>query len=340
MPTVADVLRVVPPAALREAPLGVMSMCGRLRAALLVTPDAAGWGPEANWREIGYRGPPDRESALRQHREIEKALADAGVTLRRIGPEGSSSDGFSSDGFSSARLTPDAAYCHDASFPSPRGMILMRMGKPTRRGEPELHRAAFAEAGIPVVGEIAAPAVAEAGDLVWLDEGTVLAGEGYRTDAAGIRQLEALVAPDGVEVVPAPLPHGGGPGECLHLMSLLSVLDSRTILADPERLAVSTLKFLAARGFEWIPIVPEERDAMAANVLSLGEGELLAIAANRRTNERLRDAGYRVRVYEGSEISGNGAGGPTCLTRPVVRDPPGGDPPASGRPGRGAGRRA
>ena len=322
-----------------------MSMCGRLRAALLVTPEAAGWGPEANWREIGYRRPPDREAALRQHREIEKALADAGVTLRRIGPEGSSSDGFSSEGVSfegvpSARLTPDAAYCHDASFPSPRGMILMRMGKPTRRGEPELHRAAFAEAGIPVVGEIAAPAVAEAGDLVWLDEGTVLAGEGYRTDAAGIRQLEALLAPDGVEVVPAPLPHGGGPGECLHLMSLLSVLDSRTIVADPERLAVSTLKFLAARGFEWIPIVQEERDAMAANVLSLGEGELLAIAANRRTNERLRDAGYRVRVYEGSEISGNGAGGPTCLTRPVLRAPPGGDPPASGRPGRGAGRRA
>ena len=340
MPTAADVPRAPPPAALREAPLGVMSMCGRLRAALLVTPDAAGWGPEANWREIGYRRPPDREAALRQHREIEKALADAGVTLRRIGPEG-----FSSEGLSSARLTPDAAYCHDASFPSPRGMILMRMGKPTRRGEPELHRAAFAEAGIPVVGEIAAPAVAEAGDLVWLDEGTVLAGEGYRTDAAGIRQLEALLAPDRVEVVPAPLPHGGGPGECLHLMSLLSVLDSRTILADPERLAVSTLKFLAARGFEWIPIVPEERDAMAANVLSLGEGELLAIAANRRTNERLRDAGYRVRVYEGSEISGNGGGGPTCLTRPVLRDPPGrdppgGDPPASGRPGRGAGRRA
>lgn len=335
MPTAADVLRAAPPAALREAPLGVMSMCGRLRAALLVTPDAAGWGPEANWREIGYRRPPDRGAALRQHREIEKALADAGVTLRRIGPEG-----FWPEGVSSAPLTPDAAYCHDASFPSPRGMILMRMGKPTRRGEPELHRAAFAEAGIPVVGEIAAPAVAEAGDLVWLDEGTVLAGEGYRTDAAGIRQLAALLAPDGVEVVPAPLPYGGGPGECLHLMSLLSVLDSRTILADPERLAVSTLKFLAARGFEWIPIVPEERDAMAANVLSLGEGELLAIAANRRTNERLRDAGYRVRVYEGSEISGNGAGGPTCLTRPVVRDPPGGDPPASGRPGRGAGRRA
>ena len=325
MPTAAEVIRPAPPGAPREAPLGVMSMCGRLRAALSVTPDAAGWGPEANWREIGYRGPPDRESALRQHREIEKALADAGVTLRRIGP----------GEFSSARLTPDAVYCHDASFPSPRGMILMRMGKPTRRSEPELHRAAFAEAGIPVVGEIAAPAVAEAGDLVWLDEGTVLAGEGYRTDAAGIRQLEALLAPDGVEVVPAPLPHGGGPGECLHLMSLLSVLDSRTILADPEWLAVSTLKFLAARGFERIPIAPEERGTMAANVLSLGGGELLAIAANRRTNERLRDAGYRVRVYEGSEISGNGAGGPTCLTRPILRDPPG-----SGPPGGAAGRRA
>lgn len=322
MPTAAGVLRAAPPPAPREAPLGVMSMCGRLRAALLVAPDDAGWGPEADWRGIGYRRPPDRESALRQHREIGRALADAGVAVRRGSPEG----------FPSARLTPDAVYCHDASFPSPRGMILMRMGKPTRRGEPEFHRAVFAAAGIPVVGEIVAPAVAEAGDLVWLDEKTVLAGEGYRTDAAGIRGLRELLAPDGVEVVPAPLPHGGGPGKCLHLMSLLSVLDAGTILADPEWLAVSTLKFLAARGFERIPIVPEERETMAANALSLGGGELLAIAANRRTNERLRDAGYRVRVYEGSEISANGDGGPTCLTRPILRDPPGREPP-----GRGAG---
>lgn len=307
-----------------------MSMCGRLRSALVVAPDAAGWGPEAAWREIGYRRPPDRESALRQHREIEGALVDAGVTLRRIAP----------GEFPETPLTPDAVYCHDASFPSPRGMILMRMGKPTRRGEPESHRAAFDRAGIPVVGEVAAPAAAEAGDLVWLDEGTVLAGEGYRTDAAGIRRLRELLAPDGVEVVPAPLPHGGGPGKCLHLMSLLSVLDSRTILADPERLAVPTLKFLAARGFEWIPIVPEERGTMAANVLSLGGGELLAIAANRRTNERLRDAGYRVRVYDGSEISANGGGGPTCLTRPILRDPPEPDPPGRGAPGGAAGSAA
>ena len=307
-----------------------MSMCGRLRSALVVAPDAAGWEPDADWREIGYRGPLDRESALRQHREIEGALVDAGVTLRRVSREESSA----------ARLTPDAVYCHDASFPSPRGMILMRMGKPTRRGEPELHRATFAEAGIPVVGEIGAPAVAEAGDLVWLDGKTVLAGEGYRTDAAGIRRLRELLAPDGAEVVPAPLPHGGGPGKCLHLMSLLSVLDSRTILADPARLSVPTLKFLAARGFEWIPIVPEERGTMAANVLSLGGGELLAIAANRRTNERLRDAGYRVRVYDGSEISGNGDGGPTCLTRPILRDPPESDPPGRGAPAGAAERRA
>ena len=307
-----------------------MSMCGRLRSALVVAPDAAGWGPEAAWREIGYRRPPDRESALRQHREIEGALVDAGVTLRRIAP----------GEFPETPLTPDAAYCHDASFPSPRGMILMRMGKPTRRGEPESHRAAFDRAGIPVVGEVAAPAAAEAGDLVWLDEGTVLAGEGYRTDAAGIRRLRELLAPDGVEVVPAPLPHGGGPGKCLHLRSLLSVLDSRTILADPERLAVPTLKFLAARGFEWIPIVPEERGTMAANVLSLGGGELLAIAANRRTNERLRDAGYRVRVHDGSEISGNGGGGPTCLTRPILRDPPEPDPPGRGAPGGAVGSAA
>ena len=300
--------------------LAPLSMCGRIRRALLVSPDAAGWARggdrsgAASWRDLGYRHAPDVAAARRQHEQVRAALREGGVDL--VAPEPPETPAASD-------LSLDAVYCHDASFPTPRGIVLMRMGKEARRAEPDWHREICDRAGIPVIGRIEPPGIAEGGDLVWLDERTVLAGEGYRTNAAGIDQLARLLARDGVTVVTAPLPHGGGPEACLHLMSLLSVLDRKTLVLDPRWLAVRTLEFLLRdRGFGYVPIVEAERDSMAANVLALGDGELLAIAANRRTNDRLRAAGFRVRTYEGSEISQNGSGGPTCLTRPILREAP------------------
>ena len=287
--------------------LGAPNMCGRIRRALLIGPEAAGWNPSADWRALGYRRPPDPSAAARQHGEIRSLLEGRGVEIVEPAARG--------DG-----LTPDAVYCHDASFPTPAGMVLMRMGKEARRGEPGWHARIYAAAGIPVLGAIEAPGLMEGGDLVWLDRWTVLAGEGYRTNAAGIARLGELLAGDGVEVIPVPLPHGDGPDACLHLMSLLSVLDPRTMVADPPLLPVPTLRLLAERGFRLIPIAPEERETMAANVLALGDGALLALVANRRTNERLREAGFEVLTCEGGEISANGSGGPTCLTRPLVRE--------------------
>ncbi len=284
--------------------LGRQSMCGRLLEVLVIAPQGAMWSHPAGYRELGYLHPPEPDLAARQHRALRSELAGFGARVREAAPTG---------------LSADAVYCHDASFPTPRGMVLMRMGKPARAAEPEAHRALYREMDIPVIGAIEAPGVMEGGDLVWLDERTVLAGEGYRTDAAGIAQLAALLAPDGVEVIASALPHGDGPACCLHLMSLISVLDSRTMVADPRFLAVPTMKLLEDRRFRLIPIVDEERETMAANVLALGHGELLAIEANERTNERLEGAGFRVRTYPGSEISQNGSGGPTCLTRPIRR---------------------
>lgn len=289
------------------AGLGPPNMCGRLVRALLIGPGSAGWEAEAPWRDLGYLHPPEEALAVRQHEQIRTLLLERGVEL--VEPE-----------TPAPGLTPDAVYCHDASFPSRRGAILMRMGKESRSGEPAAHARIYEEHGIPVIGSIEAPGLAEGGDLVWLDAHTLLAGEGYRTNAAGIGQLAEILAEDGVEVLSAPLPFGDGPHCCLHLMSLISVLDRRTMVADLRFLAVPTLEMLKVRGWEFIPIVEEERGTMAANVLALGEGTLLAIAANRETNARMRDAGFEVLTYEGSEISQNGSGGPTCLTRPLVRE--------------------
>jgi N-dimethylarginine dimethylaminohydrolase len=289
-------------------PFGGHSSTAPLRRVLVCPPEAAGWEDEARreaWSDLGYLHPPEPGEARRQHQALRERLAAAGAEVLMLPP--------------GEDLGLDAVYVHDASLTTERGLVLLRMGKPSRRGEPPVHGRACRDLGIPILGAIEEPGTLEGGDVVWLDEGTLLAGRGYRSNAAGIAQLRAHLDPLGVAVLEAPLPHAGGPSVCLHLMSLVSPLDAETLLVDLPWLAVETVELLRARRLRLIEIEPEERESLACNVLALGEGRLLALEANPRTNDRLRRAGFDVRTFPGTEIAWNGSGGPTCLTRPLLR---------------------
>jgi len=216
-------------------------------------------------------------------------------------------------------LSLDAVYTHDASLATDFGLILMRPGKANRAQESQHQGSSCAAYGIPTFASIMTPGTTEAGDILWLDSKTLLIGHGYRTNAAGIAQMRALLAPQGVEVLSASLPYGPGPSACLHLMSLISLLDEQTALVDLPWLAVETVELLQSRGFRFIQIDDSERDTLACNVLALGGKRLLAIEENHKTNARLRQAGFDVRTIPGTEICINGSGGPTCLTRPLLR---------------------
>jgi N-dimethylarginine dimethylaminohydrolase len=283
-------------------------MVGPLQRVMVCSPRTAGWNqPErvAHWRDLGFHHAPNYAEALGQHETLCRQLQAAGAELVELPASG--------------ELSLDAVYAHDASLATDFGLILMRPGKPNRLAESEHHGVFGRQIGIPVFGKITAPGTTEAGDIVWLDSKTLLIGHGYRTNAAGIQQVRELLAAKGVGVISAPLPYGPGPSACLHLMSLISLLDEQTALVDLPWLAVETVELLQSRGFRLIEIEYSERDALACNVLALGQKRLLAIEENRKTNDRLRDAGFDVRTFPGSEICINGSGGPTCLTRPVHR---------------------
>ena len=280
-------------------------MVAPLRWVAVCPPKAAGWeGNRERWRELGYLHAVKFAVAQGQHEQLRRALEEAGAEVIELDGSG---------------LSLDAVYAHDASFMTDYGAICLNMGKAARGGEPARHREFCRQLGIPLVGEIRPPGTVEAGDMVWLNQKTVLVGRGYRTNSAGIEQLRALLGGRGVEVVAAPLPHGGGPGCCLHLMSLMSMLDEGTVLVDLPWLAAETVQLLCGRGLRFVEIDATERETLACNVLALGKKRLLAIAENERTNERLRGAGFEVRTFAASEIGINGGGGPTCLTRPLLR---------------------
>lgn len=283
-------------------------MTGELQRVLVCSPRTAGWDQAARterWRELGFRHPPQFAQAQAAHEKMWGELESAGAEVVEME--------------ASDQLSLDAVYAHDASLPTDFGMILMRMGKPNRMAEGRHHGVFGKQIGIPRLGEITEPGTAEAGDMVWLDSKALLIGRGYRTTAEGVRQMSALLGAKGVEVLSAPLPHGSGPDVCLHLMSLMSLLDENTMLVDLPWLAVETVELLRDRGFTFIEIDESERDTLACNVLALGDKRLLAIEENRKTNDRLRKAGFEVRTFPGTELCINGGGGPTCLTRPLLR---------------------
>jgi N-dimethylarginine dimethylaminohydrolase len=284
------------------------SMVGTLQRVLVCSPCTAGWSqPEraARWQDLGFLHAPDFERAQAEHETLCRELETAGAEVIELPP--------------AVDITLDAVYAHDASFATDFGLIVMRTGKANRVPEGRNHGAFCARLGIPTLAKIIEPGTTEAGDILWLDAKTLLIGRGYRTNAAGIEQMRSLLAPKGVEVLSAPLPYGTGPSACLHLMSLISLLDEQTALVDLPWLAVETVELLKARGYTFIEIDPSERDTLACNVLALGGKRLLAIEVNRNTNDRLRQAGFDVRTFSGRDLCVNGGGGPTCLTRPLLR---------------------
>jgi N-dimethylarginine dimethylaminohydrolase len=309
---------------LEQASFNGHSMVGTLERVLVCSPRAAGWNqPERarRWRELGFRHALDFKKAQAQHETLCRELESAGAEVLELP--------------TAVDLSLDAVYAHDASLATDFGLLVLRPGKPSRVAEGRRH-GSFAGLGFvaaasatastpskflrfPILAKIMPPATAEAGDMLWLDSKTLLIGHGYRTNAAGISQMRSVLAPKGVHVLSAPLPHGAGPSACLHLMSLISLLDERTALVDLPWLAVETVELLKDHGYRFMEIEYSERETLAANVLALGNNRLLALEENAKTNERLRQAGFEVRTFPGSELCINGNGGPTCLTRPLLR---------------------
>jgi N-dimethylarginine dimethylaminohydrolase len=211
----------------------------------------------------------------------------------------------------------DAIYVHDPVIVGERGTIVLRMGKELRRGEEAALAGALAAAGVPVVGALAAPAVAEGGDLLWLDPGTLAVGQGFRTNRLALVQLAALLP--GVELIPVELPYGAGPAACLHLMSLISIVDHDVAVVYRPLMPVMFLELLEDRGFRLIDVPEEEMATHGTNVLAVSPGNCIMLENNPVTAAALAAAGCRVRTYPGNEITLKAEGGATCLTRPVLR---------------------
>jgi N-dimethylarginine dimethylaminohydrolase len=259
---------------------------------------------DRQWRELNFTSRPDRNRAIAEYDQLVEFVQATGAVIDYLP--------------SNPRTTLDSIYVRDASLATDRGMILCSMGKPQRASEPVAMGTAFQALGLPVLGHITPPGRIEGGDVIWLDASTLVVGRGYRTNAAGIEQLKALLG-ETVAVIVVPLPHWTGESDVMHLMSLVSPVDADLAVVYSRLLPVPFREWLLARGMKLVEVPDEEFESMGTNVLALAPRQCLAIRGNRLTRAALERAGAEVLEYEGTEISVKGAGGPTCLTRPVSR---------------------
>lgn len=282
---------------------GGQSMVAPLRRVVMRRPDAAfGNADPAIWH---YTSQPDLGRAQAEH----DALV---ATIRNFGAEVIYHD-------VAQPTRADAIFTYDPAIMTDGGAIMMSMGKDLRRGEEAAMAETFRRLDIPVLASLHGDARAEGGDMFWLDEATLAIGIGFRTNPEGVRQIRAVLEPRGVSILTYDLPYYTGPDACLHLLSFISMLDERLAVVHLPLMPVALYQELQRRSVRLIEIPEQEYATQATNVLALAPGQLLMLEGNPGTKRLLEEAGCEVQTYRGEELSFKAEGGPTCLTRPVLR---------------------
>ena len=277
---------------------GVTSTVADLRRVLVRTPATTGDWAAAGWRE------PDTDLLLKEHDAFSQLLTDLGCQVEVAPP---------------VPGLVDAVYMYDSAFVVAEGAIVLASPKPNRVAEAVHAEHALVAAGVPVVGRLTGEARADGGDLMWLDDGTLLAGRTYRTNAAAHAQLAELLARSGQRLVRADMPHDRGSAHVLHLMSVVSMISERLAVVFEPLSPVPLLEELRDRDIEWIAVEEDDYLAMGVNVLAVRPGVVVMVDGTPRVRSALEALGVEVHVFDGSQLSLKGDGGPTCLTRPLWR---------------------
>jgi len=284
------------------------SETGKIEAVLMKKPEAA-WKSQQNvdrqWQQLHYPSAPDYDKVLAEYGKFKAIIEDQVREVHYLPADDS--------------VGLDSIYTHDPVIITRKGAILCRMGKKEREPEPQVAAKYLQSIGMPIIGEIKAPGKIEGGDIVWFDDDTVAVGVGYRTNREGIAQLRKLTEGLVKEVIAVPLPHGNGPGECLHLMSVISPVDRDLAVVYSPLMVVPFRELLLEKGIKLVEVPAEEYDSFGCNVLALAPRRCVMVAGNPKTKSGLEKSGATVYEYPGEDVSIKGGGGPTCLTRPLLR---------------------
>lgn len=287
---------------------GCQSMFAPIRRMLLKHPSQAFLNQtniDGQWQGLGYSGRPDFDLAIAEYEYFVDLLEQFDFEIHYAPVAEATS--------------LDSLYIHDPLTICHRGAILNSMGKTARAPEPEAAGKYLETLGVPILGKITGSGKLEGGDLLWVDERTLAVGQGFRTNAEGLRQLRDLLGDSVDEIIPVQLPYWTGPQDCLHLLSFISIVDKDLAVVYSRLMPVPFREYLLERGFQLVEVPDTEYDSLGCNVLAVAPRRCVILSGNPETQKRLEQAGAQVWTYAGQDISLKGTGGPTCLTRPILR---------------------
>lgn len=285
---------------------GAQSMTAPLLDVLVKRPDLA-FGRAFDDPAHGFLHPVDLVRAQREHDAFVDLLGSLGPRVHVLDPV---------PGSGAPDAGPDLTYTFDPLLVSDRGSIALRPGKPTRRLEPMILQAWASAHGIPVAGRIEEPGTVEGGDTFWLRPDLLCIGRTLRTNDAGAGQLAEVVGGD-VRVFDLPYWHGSA--QLIHLLSVISPVADDLAVAFLPLLPVGLWTLLRDLGIRLLEVPESEFATLGCNVLAVRPGIVILADGNPLTSLALARAGCEVHVYPAAEIGLNGSGGPTCLTRPILR---------------------
>ncbi len=266
---------------------------------------------EVNLEKWNYGSPLSQERIDKDYKEFEKIIRNSGVQINYLQIE------------EEQKELCDSIFTHDPSLLLNQGAIILNMGKKLRKEEARLHKKFYDRNNIPIIGEIKENGTVEGGDCLWIDNKTLLVGESYRSNKDGINQLSKILSRLNIKCIPIKLTKNNNPNSCFHLMSIISMLDYDLAIGCLSKIPENMKEILKKRNIKLIGISEEEyikSKTLAVNILALSPRKLVLINGYPKTQKLLLDEGNELNLFNGSELCIKAEGGPTCLTRAILRN--------------------
>ena len=289
---------------------GAQNMVSPLKKVLMKKPQP--FMSKVNLQKWNYIGPLDQNLIDTSYNEFYQIIKNAETEILELKLEDENEE------------LCDSVFTHDPSLILNEGAIILNMSKKLRKKETQAHKKFYDSLGIPIIGSIVNEGTIEGGDCLWINDSTLLIGEGYRSNREGIEQLQAILKLLNIRLIPIPLPKNQiNEGSCFHLMSIISMLDHDLAIGCKSLLPDDLRAILKNNGIQLIAMPEDEffkSKTLGINILALSPRNLVTIEGCTKTLDLLSHSGCTLNLFNGNEFCIRAEGGPTCLTRAIWRN--------------------
>lgn len=241
----------------------------------------------------------DRDEKFKQHAELESVFDQLGIEISWVELE--------------PEKMPWQMFTRDFGVNSPDGALIGRFRYLERKGEEVAAKRTLEELGERLLPRDITRGAMEGGDCFWLDEETLLIGNGNRSTYSGFENAKEILAEYGRRVFVIEFL-----SKWNHLDNNFAPLADKLALANEDALPGYFFGILDALGWELIRLPGEYARSSEINLLALGQDRVLSFKGN-RLNERLRSLGLEVFDPEYGIFIQHG-GGVHCSTFELERD--------------------